>query len=90
VSKRAFILNEKTMNGCEITEGEVMKLISDFERHLILLCEKFKVNVSEEEVRICKIEGVDRLLSMETKVNYLCNYFGELYKKIVVDHDIMN
>jgi len=42
---------------------------------------------ADEDLKICQVPGVDSLLSFETKVNYLCEFFNakhlEMNKSVV-------
>jgi len=36
----------------------------------------YNLTVTDDDIKISSIPGVDNLLSFETKVNYLCDFFN--------------
>ena len=63
-------------------------MLQDFDSKLQTICANYDITMpSDEEVKICQVPGVEQLLSFETKVNYLCEFFNakhlEMTKTIV-------
>lgn len=53
-----------------------MQMVDDFNLRMDEISKMYGFTVADEDIRICQVAGVDNLLSFETKVNYLCEYFN--------------
>jgi len=51
-------------------------MINEFNQKLENIVQQFELQINEEDLRICSIAGIDNMLSFETKVNYLCEFFN--------------
>ena len=52
-------------------------MVDDFNQKLDEISLKYGVHVqADDDIKICQVPGVDQLLSFETKVNYLCEFFN--------------
>jgi hypothetical protein len=59
-----------------MTVPQVMQMVDEFNLKLNQICQLYGLSVTDEDIKICKVAGVDQLLSFETKVNYLCDFFN--------------
>ena len=51
-------------------------MVDQFNQKLDRICQMYDLTVTEDDLRISQIPGVDNLLSFETKVNYICDFFN--------------
>ncbi len=51
-------------------------MVDQFNQKLDRICQMYDLTVTEDDLRISQIPGVDNLLSFETKVNYICEFFN--------------
>lgn len=62
-------------------------MLSQFNAQLDSLCNFFDIKITEEDMKVCPNANIDHLLSFETKVNYVCEFFEgkhlELTDKII-------
>lgn len=55
---------------------QVNQMIDDFNKKLNTICQIYDIQIADDDIKICSQPGVDQLLSFETKVNYLCDFFN--------------
>lgn len=53
-----------------------MQMVDLFNERMDEISKMYGLTVADEDIRICQVAGVDNLLSFETKVNYLCEFFN--------------
>jgi hypothetical protein len=71
-----------------MTSQDVLQMLDDFNSKLANICQVYELQMpADEDLKICQVPGVDSLLSFETKVNYLCEFFNakhlEMNKSVV-------
>lgn len=59
-----------------MSQEQVNQMLDDFNKKLNTICNLYDIQIADEDIRICSQPGVDQLLSFETKVNYLCDFFN--------------
>lgn len=78
---------EKKEGKKQLKHEDLLQMIAQFNAQLDNLCTFFDVKITDEDMKICPNANIDHLLSFETKVNYVCEFFEgkhmELTDKII-------
>jgi hypothetical protein len=48
----------------------------------------YDITMTDDDIRICQVPGVENLISFETKANYLCEFFNK--KHVELTNVILN
>ena len=71
----------------KLKKEEIEHMLSNFNSQLDSLCSHFDIKITDEDLKICPNTNIDHLLSFETKVNFVCEFFEgkhlELTEKII-------
>lgn len=59
-----------------MSQEQVIQMVNEFNQKLDHICQMYEINLTEDDLRFCALPGVDHLISFETKVNYLCEFFN--------------
>jgi len=74
-------------NTKKLSKEQIEQMLSNFNAQLDSLCSHFDIKITDEDMKICPNTNIDHLLSFETKVNYVCEFFEgkhiELTDKII-------
>lgn len=57
-------------------------MLSDFNDKMDQICVMFGLTIKESDLRIVPVAGVDQLLSFDTKVNCLSEYFNAKHQQV--------
>jgi hypothetical protein len=60
----------------KMSQAEVLTMVDEFNNKLTEICSNLGITITDEDLRICALPGIDQYLSFETKVNYLCDFFN--------------
>lgn len=60
----------------KMSQAEVLTMVDEFNNKLTEICNRLDITITDEDLRICALPGIDKYLSFETKVNYLCDFFN--------------
>ena len=61
----------------KVTQENIVQMLKEFNAQLDALCSHFDIKITEEDMKICPLANVDHLLSFETKVGYVTEFFEE-------------
>lgn len=55
--------------------ADVMQMLDTFNSQLDAICAHYSITLTEEDMKICPLASVDHLLSFDTKVAYVSEFF---------------